>query len=255
MSSSNTQINIISSSIIKILKNRFIYDDSFDTIISLLIITSITNLYTILTYINEDNIKKLVNDEEFISNLRYFIKNILIPCIKFIFFTYVFYIIRKNKYHIILYKYCLNYFYKIKHICRNHSEINKCRDDEIISYNIDISDLIDKIDIFYKFMDLHPNFFKRNTSYKIINHISDKGSRIYPVFEGNIEFKDSIHNVYGYLKTKYKCSKNNKNEIVYSYNLNLYINKYINDNKCYIKQLETYINRINKKKLTSINYE
>ena len=168
------------------------------------------------------------------------------------FFTYILYYIKKNRYHIIIYNNIWNYFYKIKHNSCKHLEINKCSD-EIISYNIDISDLIDKIDIFYKFMDLHPNFFKRNTNYKMINHISDKGSRIYPIFEGNIEFKDSIHNVYGYLKTKYKCSKNNKNETVYSYNLNLYINKDINDNKCYIKQLETYINRINKKKLTNIN--
>ena len=252
MSSSNTQINLIGSSIIKILKNKFIYDDSFDTIISLLIITFITNLYTILTYINEDNVRKLINDEEFVNNLRYFIKNILIPGIKFMFFTYILYYIKKNRYHIIIYNNIWNYFYKIKHNSCKHLEINKCSD-EIISYNIDISDLIDKIDIFYKFMDLHPNFFKRNTNYKMINHISDKGSRIYPIFEGNIEFKDSIHNVYGYLKTKYKCSKNNKNETVYSYNLNLYINKDINDNKCYIKQLETYINRINKKKLTNIN--
>ena len=253
MSSSNTQINLIGSSIIKILRNRFIYDDSFDTIISLLTITSITNLYTILTYLNEDNIKKLFNDEEFVNYLRYFTKHILIPGIKLMFFTYFLYIIRKNRYHIIIYKYFCNYFYKIKHNSCKHLEINKCvGENEIISYNIDISNLTDQIDIVYKFMDLHPNFFRRNTSYKIINHISDKGSRLYPVFEGNIEFKDPIHNVYGYLKTKYKCSKNNKNETVYSYNLNLYINKDINDNKCYIKQLETYINRINKKNLTKI---
>jgi hypothetical protein len=247
MSSSNTQINLISSSIIKILKNRFIYDDSFDTIISLLIITSITNLYTILTYINEDNIKKIFNDEEFINNLRYFIKIILVPCIKCMFFISVLYYIKKNRYHIIIYNYIWNYFYKIKHNSCKHLEINKCKD-EIISYNIDISNLADQIDTVYKFIELHPNFFKRNTSYKIINHISDKGARLYPIFEGNIEFKDPIHNVYGYLKTRYKGLKNNKNETIYSYDLNLYINKDINDNKCYIKQLETYINRINKKK-------
>lgn len=247
MSSYNTQINIVSSSVIKFLKKKFTYDDSFDTIISLLIITCITNTYCILSYINEENIKKIYEDEEIVNNLIYFVKNILIPFIKFMFFAYVLYYIKKNRYHIIFYNFFWICFYKIKHIFCRHSEIDECIDDKIISYTIDISNLIDQIDTFYKFMDLHPNFFKRNTNYKIVNHISDKGSRLYPVFDGFIEFKDSVHNVYGYLKTRYRNSKNSKNETIYSYELNLYINKDINDNKCYIKQLETYINKINKR--------
>lgn len=247
MSSYNTQINIVSSSLINFLKKKITYDDSFDTLISLLIITCITNTYYILSYINEENIKKIYEDEEFVNNLIYFVKNILIPFIKFMFFVYVLYYIKKNRYHIILYNFFWICFYKIKHNSYNHSEIHKC-DNEIISYNVDISNITDKIDIFYNFMDLHPSFFKRNTNYKIINYINDKGSRLYPVFEGNVKFKDPIHNVYGYLKTRYANSINNKNEITYRYNLSLYINKDINDNKCYIKQLETYVNRINKKK-------
>ena len=108
MSSSNTQINFISSSVIKFLKKKFTYDDSFDTVISLLIITCITNIYTILSYINEDNIKKLFNDEEFISNFRYYIKFVLMPIIKLALIIYILYYIKINKYHIFIYNLIYN---------------------------------------------------------------------------------------------------------------------------------------------------
>ena len=250
MSSSNTQINFISSTVIKFLKKKFTYDDSFDTVISLLIITCMTNIYGIFSYINEDNIKRLFNDDEFISNLHYFINFILIPCIKLSIFIYILYYIKKNEYHIFIYNYVHNYFYKKNykpcqkietHITKNKDTCHDKAKNEIISYDIDISNLPNQINIIYKFMDYHPEFFKRKIGYKLINYInSENESQLYPVFEGKVLFNDPIHNVYGYLNTKYSCSINSKNETLHNYNMSLHINKDENDNKCYIKQLESY---------------
>lgn len=253
MSSSNTQINFISSSVIKFLKKKFTYDDSFDTVISLLIITCMTNIYGIFSYINEENIKKLFNDDEFISNLNYFINFILIPCIKLSIFIYILYYIKKNKYHLFIYNYVHNLFYKHNknnyqkietHITKNKDTCKDKLENKTISYNINISNLPKQINIIYKFMDYHPEFFKRNIGYKLINYInSENETQLYPVFEGNVKFNDPIHNVYGYLNATYSSAKNSKDEIVHNYNMNLHINKDEDDNKCYIKQLENYTKR------------
>jgi hypothetical protein len=255
MSSSNTQINFISSSVIKFLKKKFTYDDSFDTVISLLIITCITNIYTILSYINEDNIKKLFNDEEFISNFRYYIKFVLMPIIKLALIIYILYYIKINKYHIFIYNLIYNLIYKSNQENQNsckkiepHIIKNKeiCKDKKIntISYDINISNLPSQINIIYKFMDYHPDFFKRKLNYKLINYInSENKNQLYPVFDGNVTFNDPIHNVYGYLNTRYSSTTNKNDEIVHNYSMVLHINKNEDDNKCYIKQLENYTKR------------
>lgn len=252
MSNSNTQINFISSSVIKFLKRKFTYDDSFDTIISLIIISFITNIYTILSYINEDNIKILVNNDEFINNLRYFFADIFIPLIKYLLIFYIIYYLYKHRYHISIYDYFYNLRYKnnecVKSIKtnlvkKNITDVYHDNDKKVehIAYNIDISNLPKQIGIVYKFMDYHPEFFKRNVSYKLIEYTNiGNEQQLCPVFSGNVNFEDPIHHVHGYLNTKYSFIIDEKKGIIHNYTMNLHIIKEIGDNKCYIKQLENY---------------
>ena len=231
MSNSNTQINFISSSVVKFLKKKFNYDESFDTIISLLIITCITNIYGISSYINEENIKQVFNNDEFINNLKYGITFIFIPCFKLLICIYILYYIKKKEYYKFVYRYFYNNRNKLE-LISNVNVIEDKTDNEIINYTIDISNLPNQINIIYKFMDFHPEFFKRDVSYKLINYINcENETQLYPVFEGSVKFNDPIHNVYGYISTNYSNVTNSKNELIHNYNMKVSLNKTNNDNK------------------------
>lgn len=101
----------------------------------------------------------------------------------------------------------------------------------IIYYKIDISDIPSYINAFNKFMVLHPEFFKTNVSKKLIRN----NNNIYQVFEAPVYFKDTIHDVRGFIESSYDNDK-------FSMSISIKTSSKASVvNKCYISQVEEYI--------------
>lgn len=100
-------------------------------------------------------------------------------------------------------------------------------------YKIDISDIPSYINSFNKFMTLHPEFFKTNVSKKLIRN----NNNIYQVFESPVYFKDTIHEIKGFIESSYDNTTS-------KFNMSVSIktsSKASVVNKCYINQVDAYI--------------
>jgi hypothetical protein len=103
----------------------------------------------------------------------------------------------------------------------------------ITYYKIDISDIPSYINAFNKFIVLHPEFFKTNVSKKLIRN----NNNIYQVFAAPVYFKDTIHEVRGFIESSYDTI-NDKFSMSVSIKTS---SKASVVNKCYISQVEEYI--------------
>lgn len=96
---------------------------------------------------------------------------------------------------------------------------------------IDISNINSSISLVYKFMKLHPEFFNNTIGYKFINYDGD----IYPVYDTDLPFYDSIHNVSGIISCSFESSSNS-----FQYLIKILISNNVNDT-CYLSMIDTYI--------------
>jgi hypothetical protein len=99
---------------------------------------------------------------------------------------------------------------------KDNTPINNKLEDTI-SYEIDLSDMYDKILLIYKFININPHIFNTNISHKIINY----DNNIFYIYTDLLHFNDHIHNVYGTIKTS--C------------------NPYKKDNKQHYESIKDYI--------------
>jgi hypothetical protein len=96
-------------------------------------------------------------------------------------------------------------------------------------YKIDISDVNNTIDIFHRFINLHPEFFKTNINKKFIIH----NNKLLTLFTEKVYFKDTIHKINGFITTDY-------DDNYYKMIINIKFNS--KKCECYIKQVEDYVN-------------
>jgi len=107
---------------------------------------------------------------------------------------------------------------------------------DIISYEIDLSDMYDKILLIYKFININPQIFNTNISHKIINY----DNNIFYIYTDLLHFNDNIHNVHGTIKTEcFLYKKDNKQH--YDIKMILKITKNKNNKNNYISQIEHYL--------------
>lgn len=106
-----------------------------------------------------------------------------------------------------------------------------------IAFEIDVSNIYSAIVNINKFINLHPEFFETHVGQKLIRYSEDE---YYPIYKSKVYFKDSIHDVDGYLTTNYSVTTMNDKE-TRDYQMILNINKNEGDKKCYIKQISDYI--------------
>ena len=89
----------------------------------------------------------------------------------------------------------------------------------------------------YKFIRMHPEFFDNSVSYKFIEYDDEE----FPVYDEPLNFNDKIHNINGIINSSYSNQKNAKGEIIHNFIFTLHIKKGENHYKCYITQLNNYI--------------
>lgn len=108
---------------------------------------------------------------------------------------------------------------------------------------IDISNVDKLITTVYKFIELHPEFFKTDINYQLVTLPNNPNPC--KVYNDKLYFKDTIHNVEGFIMTEFTKTIKNEKENTYTYNNQMYL--YIKKNKpndhCYMNQLEQYVNQ------------
>ena len=108
-----------------------------------------------------------------------------------------------------------------------------------ISYKINLNNIQSAIINMNKFMKLHPSYFNTNVSQKLVNYIGDS---LYPIYDDRVYFNDEIHEVDGFIETKFNCVTDEKGNNFNNYDMSLSIRKLESNKKCYIKQISDYIN-------------
>lgn len=101
-------------------------------------------------------------------------------------------------------------------------------------YHDDISDIPSYINSMVKFMGIHPEFFKTNVSKKMI-YLHE--NQIFNVYETPVHFKDTIHNVKGYISTEY-------NTTTKQYKMVISVKTTLTKSEidyCYAKKIEQYV--------------
>ena len=108
---------------------------------------------------------------------------------------------------------------------------------------IDISNIDKLISTVHKFIDLHPEFFNTDINYQLVTLPNNPNPC--KVYNDKLHFKDTIHNVEGFITTEFtKTIKNEKeNTYTYDYGMHLYIKKNEPNKHCYMNQLEQYVNQ------------
>lgn len=108
---------------------------------------------------------------------------------------------------------------------------------------IDISNVDKLISTVHKFIDLHPEFFQNDINYQLIT--LPNNSEPLKVYNDKLHFKDTIHNVEGFITTEFTKTIKNEKENTYICNnqMHLYIKKNEPNDHCYMNQLEQYVNQ------------
>lgn len=142
----------------------------------------------------------------------------------------------------------VNHEHKVKKTFRKKSKPAKPDNPRVVHYFAnDISNIASYVFNMNKFMAFHPEMFKTNVSKKMI-YIND--NQIYNVYLEPVYFKDTIHNVKGFIETRYNNISNSKssdNKSENQFTMIVNIRTSLRDLErcaypCYIKQIEQYIN-------------
>jgi nucleoside-triphosphatase THEP1 len=106
-------------------------------------------------------------------------------------------------------------------------------------YEIEVSNIHTTLTNVNKFINLHPEFFDTHVNQRIIKFTEDE---YYPIYNSRVCFDDKIHNVDGYITTSFSSLKDSNNQEIKDYKMILHIYKFASDKKCYVKQINDYIN-------------
>jgi hypothetical protein len=106
-------------------------------------------------------------------------------------------------------------------------------------YEIDVSNIHTTLVNVNKFMNLHPEFFETHINHKMVKFAEEE---YYPIYSSRVYFNDKIHNVDGYVTTSYSETRVGDNGFVKDYRMILHVNKFVDDKKCYVRQINDYIN-------------
>lgn len=108
---------------------------------------------------------------------------------------------------------------------------------------IDISNVDKLISTVHKFIDLHPGFFNADINYQLV--VLPNATNPLKVYNDKLYFKDTIHNVEGFITTEFTKTVKNEKENTYICNnqMHLYIKKNEPNDHCYMNQLEQYVNQ------------
>lgn len=157
---------------------------------------------------------------------------------------------KNMKYFIILYalKHIFSYREYLRTLHREWSwqGLNQLDQDDADSpkaklFVVDISNICRAIDSVHKFMEIHPDMFCTDISYRLVT-IGDNPEP-YRVYSEPLVFNDTIHGVDGYIETYFDVITDHKNNKLPNYTMKLHIRKKIASKMCYITQLETYAAR------------
>ncbi len=116
-----------------------------------------------------------------------------------------------------------DYFEQEQHV---EEQIKKEKKKRNQFYQIDITDIPSAVYNFTKFLNMHPDFFKTNVDKKFLYN----NGQIIVLFKQQVNFKDPIHKVTGFIQTEYDDK--------YKMILNIKNNK---NKECYVHQIEKYI--------------
>lgn len=241
------EVSLLTNVINNYINKKFTLDGPTSQLVSIISINAVNILYNTIQKIDNDNFKEFATLINNYKNINYLI--FIIICYFILYKTNI-----KLHIHIIVHK-CLlitsillnkNPHYKRLINYYNNLFIDECskidntpinnKIEDTISYEIDLSDMYDKILLIYKFININPHIFNTNISHKIINY----DNNIFYIYTDLLHFNDHIHNVYGTIKTScnpYK--KDNKQHYDIKMILNITKNKTHKDN--YLSQIEHYL--------------
>lgn len=245
------ELSLLNNVINNYINKKFTLDGPTSQLVSIFTINIVNILYNFLHQINinEFNYKNLnllfniiINDPKvssllLISIIYYFcLKYHIIFYIKLLIyklFNNIFIIITHNKIYYKLSKYIQSFF-----IFHPDMEESKLHNPNLITYDIDISNLDENILNVYKFINLRPDLFETNISYKIIDYNDNQ----YYIYNNLLKFNDTIHNVFGHIKTDCIPYKE-KEKQYYHFNMILTITKDKDDKEKYISQINNYVKK------------
>jgi hypothetical protein len=138
--------------------------------------------------------------------------------------------------HVDLLKYSISFILTIYVIKWIFNYIDLDRNDclETTKYqNVDISNIKQSIILFYKFIKLHPEMFDNTVGYKFVEY----DDNIFPIYDSDMKFYDSIHNVNGIISCAY-----NKIDDKIDFQFHIKIENSLHSlDKCYLSILDKYI--------------
>jgi hypothetical protein len=107
---------------------------------------------------------------------------------------------------------------------------------EIHYYELDISEIPKYVEIFNKFIDLHPEFFstKVNTKYIYIND-----NQIYNIFKEPVSFHDTLHGIKGFIKMSYDSEAK---KLTYLISIRSPLKEQKTFTESYLAKIEKYVN-------------
>jgi hypothetical protein len=245
----SVELTLLNNVINNFINKKFTLDGASSQLVSILTINVVNILY--------NNIKEININDYILNNINLFSNHL--NNIYYLIIVYIFYIIN-NKYNIIdilkkiscklfniiflilkknyYVKVIINY-YKSLYITIEDNEIQvvgekKCNN--LITYEIDLSDMFLDILNIYKFINLHPDMFNTNISHKIINY----DNNVFYIYKDKLNFNDIIHNVTGSIETACSTYKID-NKTQYNIVMILTITKNKNDKEKYITQIKNYL--------------
>lgn len=207
---------IIINTIVNTIATRLKLDSSATNVLNILAL----KLLTLVRNYDSSKLTKLKIPKPLVSLLDKFVNNL--------------------KYFIVLY--AIKFIYSKKdfiHSFNKPKQIESTSNEEPELFEIDISNITKLIDVVHKFISLHPDFFKGDINYRLVQ--LEDNPEPYRVYNDKLYFNDLLHSVNGYITTAFSKHVNHKNETTYNYDMKLYIKKNVPNDTCYINQLERYI--------------
>ena len=175
----------------------------------------------------------------------------------YIIFSILCYYLYKNKIQMKIYYYnYYNYKSKLQQLNNNilKEEVNEESNDikeKRSFYTIDISNIPNAIISINRYIQLHPEFYNTNICYKLINYQDDG---FYPIYDEQLKFNDTIHDVYGYIITHYNETIEDK-IVKKNYTMKISLHKKEKDKSSYIDNIERYVTKqIKYGNQVSLNY-
>lgn len=245
------ELSLLNNVINNYINKKFILDGPTSQLVSIFTINIVNISYNLIKNINindlDYNVLKslfdiVINNGKvlivlYISIIYYiFIKLNLNNYIKLIinkFADILYFVITNNKVYYKFSKYIQKFF-----IYNPNTDNNKQHKTNLVTYDIDISYLDDLILNVYKFINLCPNLFETNISYKIIEYNDNQ----YIIYNDLLKFNDTIHNVHGHIKTDY-TEHNENNKKHYKFKMILTITKDKDNMNKYISQINNYVKK------------